>query len=168
MKWPKRNLLIWLTLIMLPMSAMADAYCFEEAGNLYGISPVLLKAISQVESNGDARAVNMNTGSGSKDIGHMQVNSFWLKHLNVEASRLFDACYCTMAGAWILSRCVDRYGYNWTAVACYHTGRGLADALDSQQRKRGQRYIEKVQTQLAMMDAPEIETGAAPLAATDR
>ena len=48
-----------------------DAYCFKEAGNHYGISPVLLKAISDVESNGNINAVNYNQLSRTVDIGHM-------------------------------------------------------------------------------------------------
>ncbi len=34
--------------------------------------------------------------------------------------RLGDACYNVQVGAWILSRCVQRYGYTWTAVGCYN------------------------------------------------
>lgn len=164
MQWFTSNMFLWIALSMLPTSAMADPYCFGEAGNRYDISPLLLKAISQVESNGDIRVVNTNAGSGSKDMGHMQVNSFWLKHLGTDASKLFDACYCTMAGAWILSRCIERYGYGWTAVACYHTGRGFSDALNTSQRERGQRYIKKVQAQLAIMNTQK----TAPVALAGR
>lgn len=86
-----------------------DAYCFQEAGSYYGISPVLLKAISDVENNGNIHAVNYNQSSRTVDIGHMQINSFWQKHLGENYERLFNACFCTMVGAWILKQCVDRY-----------------------------------------------------------
>ena len=62
-------------------SASAENFCFTDAGTAYDISPVLLKAISEVESNGNPQAINYNRQSGSTDIGHMQINSFWKKYL---------------------------------------------------------------------------------------
>jgi hypothetical protein len=103
----------------------------KEAGTCYGISPTLLKAISDVESNGNIHAVHYNPLSRPTDVGHMQINSFWQQFLGEHYKTLFDACYCTMVGAWILKQCIDRYGYNWNAVACYHTGYGLSDAKSS-------------------------------------
>jgi soluble lytic murein transglycosylase-like protein len=129
-------------------------YCFQEAGARYGISPLLLKAISDAESNGDIHAVNYNAASGTVDIGHMQINSFWKKHLGAHYETLFEACYCTMVGAWILKQCIDRYGYDWDAVACYHTGRGVADAKSRAKRKHGSAYIRKVKKRLAAAKQP--------------
>lgn len=96
------------------------AFCFEEAGERYGVSPQLLWAIAKTESNFKATAVNYNN-NGSFDYGVMQINSSWYGKLGADRwMRLGDACYNVHVGAWILSRCVQRYGYTWAAVGCYN------------------------------------------------
>lgn len=95
-------------------------FCFEEAGERYGISPQLLWAIAKTESNFNASAVNYNN-NGSFDYGMMQINSSWYRELGTDRwMRLGDACYSVKVGAWILSKCVQRYGYTWAAVGCYN------------------------------------------------
>lgn len=95
-------------------------FCFEDAGNTYGISPTLLKGIARVESNLNPKAINKNT-NGTSDIGLMQINSAWLRSMSVNANDLLnDACLNTMTGAWILRQCIDRHGYGWEAVGCYN------------------------------------------------
>ena len=95
-------------------------FCFEDAGNTYGISPILLESIARVESNLNPRAINKNT-NGTSDIGLMQINSAWLKSMSVNTNALLnDACLNTMTGAWILRQCIDRHGYGWEAVGCYN------------------------------------------------
>ncbi|OPY84724.1 MAG: Transglycosylase SLT domain protein [Syntrophorhabdus sp. PtaU1.Bin153] len=97
-----------------------SAFCFEEAGERYGVSPQLLWAIAKTESNFNATAVNYNR-NGSFDYGVMQINSSWYRELGTDRwMRLGDACYNINAGAWILSKCVQRYGYTWAAVGCYN------------------------------------------------
>ena len=96
------------------------AFCFEEAGETYGVSPQLLWAIAKTESHFNPAAVNYN-GNGSFDYGFMQVNSSWYRELGYDRwMRLGDACYNVEVGAWILSQCVHRYGYTWAAVGCYN------------------------------------------------
>lgn len=98
-----------------------DPYCFVEAGEMYNVSAQLLWAISKVESNHDPKAINFNK-NGSYDICHMQINSQWVKSLGQERwEGLSDPCYCTKIGAWILSQCVEKHGYTWEAVGCYHS-----------------------------------------------
>ncbi len=96
------------------------AFCFEEAGEKYGVSPQLLWAIAKNESHFNPTAVNYNK-NGSFDYGVMQINSSWYGELGRERwMHLNDACYNVDVGAWILSQCVRRYGYSWTAVGCYN------------------------------------------------
>lgn len=96
------------------------AFCYEEAGHEYGINPLLLKAISETESNQNPAAINTNA-NGTKDTGLMQINSFWIKRLNLNYSRLLsDPCYNVETGAHILRKCIDRYGFNWQAIGCYN------------------------------------------------
>lgn len=98
----------------------ASAFCFEEAGKTYGISPMLLESIAKIESSLNPNAINKNH-NGSIDIGLMQINSFWLKTLKLDTDKLIsDPCYNTMTGAKILKQCIERYGYTWAAVGCYN------------------------------------------------
>ena len=95
-------------------------FCFEEAGEEYAISPELLWAIAKTESAFNTHALHYNA-NGSFDYGLMQINSSWYKELGRERwMRLNDGCYNVKVGAWILDRCIKRYGYTWAAVGCYN------------------------------------------------
>jgi len=105
-------------LFLLP--ALAQAFCFEEAGRLYGVNPRLLQGIARVESGLNPSAVNRNR-NGTVDLGLMQINSFWLNTLGTSSRELIDKpCYNVMVGAWILSDCLDRHGKTWKAIGCYN------------------------------------------------
>ena len=130
----------------------ANCFCqelyFDEAGRYYNISPELLEAIAWVESNKTVNAVN-NNKNGSYDFCHMQINSkYWKPVLENNWQYLSNPRYCSMVGAWVLRQCVDRYGYNWDAVACYHTGYSPKDAPNKGKKERGIKYIKKVQNAL--------------------
>ena len=104
--------------MLLPVTA--SAFCFEEAGQAYGVSPLLLRGIARVESGENPTATNRNK-NGSVDLGLMQINSSWLKPLGASAKDLIDRpCYNVMVGAWILSDCLNRYGNSWEAIGCYN------------------------------------------------
>ena len=124
-------------------TANADTYCFEKAGVYYNVSPALLTAISYVESKRDPNAVHHNT-NGSVDRGHMQINSCWKRSLSAGWNHLSTPCYCTMVGAWILRQCVDRYGYDWDAVVCYHMGKASSE-LEHRKKQQAANYVGKVQ-----------------------
>ncbi|MCE5313107.1 MAG: lytic transglycosylase domain-containing protein [Nitrospiraceae bacterium] len=107
-------------LIFILAPALCSAFCFEDAARENSLSPELLKSIAQVESGMDQKAVNKNR-NGSTDLGLMQINTFWIKPLNLDRERLLsDACYNTKTGAGILKKCIDRHGYTWKAVGCYN------------------------------------------------
>lgn len=110
--------ILYIITILLPVNV--TAFCFEDAGNRYGINPTLLESIAKVESNLNPKAMNNNT-NGTSDIGLMQINSAWLKSIGANANDLLnDACLNTMTGARILRHCIDRHGYGWEAVGCYN------------------------------------------------
>lgn len=95
-------------------------FCFEEAGQRYNINPRLLRSIAQVESGLNPRAVNKNP-NGSMDLGLMQINSAWLRTIDVTREELMNnACLNTMTGAFVLRQCINRHGYTWGAVGCYN------------------------------------------------
>jgi len=79
----------------------ASAFCYEEAGTMYGISPLLLWTISKGESNFNPAAVNHNT-NGSFDFGLMQINSSWapsLRRIGIPWEALADPCTNVKVGA---------------------------------------------------------------------
>ncbi len=116
MKFPA--LILFLTLLLTPGAAYP--FCFEEAGAAYGISPVLLRSIADVESGMNPAAVHHNR-NGSTDFGLMQINSSWLKPLGVDSGELLsEPCRNVMTGARILRECLDRLGDNWEAIGCYN------------------------------------------------
>lgn len=110
------NPFLWI--LLLPR--ICFGFCFQDAGQQYSISPVLLETLARVESNLNPKAVHRN-GDGSFDVGLMQINSSWMSRLNRRAEDLLaDPCANVMAGAWVLRHCLDTYGYTWQAVGCYN------------------------------------------------
>ena len=110
--------LLLLFLILIP--DWVSAFCFQEAGSRYRVSPWLLWSIAKVESGLDPSAINQNN-NGTVDVGLMQVNSIWAEQLGKTWDHLDDPCTNVMAGAWILNQCIQDYGYTWKAVGCYHS-----------------------------------------------
>jgi soluble lytic murein transglycosylase-like protein len=107
--------------LILLAASTAHAFCYEQAGAEYGLAPEILQSISSTESGNKPYAVHYNS-DGTFDVGLMQINSSWEKSVGKELwSRLFDPCTNVRMGAWILARCVKRYGYGWKAVGCYHS-----------------------------------------------
>ena len=134
-------------ILLLGMSAVstrpADAFCYEAAGNRYGISPNLLYAISKGESSFNPIAINYNT-NGSYDYGLMQINTWWHKQgLAPVWHHLDDPCVNVAVGSWILKQCVDQYGYAWNAIGCYNAGAGWEQS--PKRRAAGLRYIRRIQ-----------------------
>ena len=116
--------------------------CFNEASRRYEISPGLLKAIAMTESSLRTDAINRNK-NGSYDYGIMQINSCWRDELGYRWDYITDPCYNIMVGAWILKRCMVRYGYTWDAISCYHTGRKLSK-LKGKKLRKTIRYLQRV------------------------
>ena len=108
-------------LLLVATGAHADALCFDEAGALYDINPLILRAIAKVESNYKTRAINWNR-NGTYDFGVMQINSSWASSLGMERwSTLGDSCSNIKTGAMILATCMKKYGYTWEAIGCYNS-----------------------------------------------
>jgi len=115
----KKLVFIFICLLLI-LPQIAFCFCFEEAGERYGISPQLLWGIAKVESNFNPYAVNSNS-NGTYDFGVMQINSSWYRTLGKELwGQLGDPCTNVYTGAWILARCIQRHGYTWEAVGCYN------------------------------------------------
>ena len=96
--------------------------CWNDAAARYGLSSHLLYAIARAESGLNSRAIGRNR-DGSRDIGLMQINSWWLPVLarhGIHERDLYEPCTSIHVGAWILAQNVARHGYTWEAVGAYH------------------------------------------------
>lgn len=133
---------VFALMLFVTLAAVAEAGprtmmdCFNEAGRTYKVPPMLLQAIAWVESRYDKNANNHNT-NGSIDMGVMQINSLWLEPLaeyGIEKKHLYNACFNINVAAWILRKQINEVGYNWQAVAHYH----------SRTPERGESYARKV------------------------
>ena len=142
----RSSLIVAALAVALGIGTSAQAFCFDRAGDMYSISPELLEAIARVESGLNPAALNRNR-DGSYDYGLMQINSRWQDILGGNWQYLSEPCYNVMVGSWILRQCIDRYGYTWDAVACYHTGKGISD-LNGPRKQRGITYVGKVREAL--------------------
>jgi len=126
-------------LLILLYGHSAGAYCFDEAGKIFGISPQLLRAVASVESSFAPWAINYGNKNGSYDVCMMQINSSWHDVIGKELwNALSDPCTCVKVGAWILGGNMAKHGYNWKAVGYYN-------ATSKEKRKE---YIRKVKTAL--------------------
>lgn len=149
----KAKLLLAVAALNLALAADVSAFCFEEAGQQYGINPQILRAIAKVESNFNPAAVNYNT-NGSYDFGLMQINSIWAPTIGKERwNSLGDPCNSVKTGAWILSMCMEKYGYTWKAIGCYN----------SQTPDKRDKYSKKVFDQLQRVKPLKQEAAYTPL-----
>jgi hypothetical protein len=83
----------------------------------------LLRAIARQESGLTPHAIGKNT-NGTRDIGVMQINSWWLTHLEpigIDEKALMNPCLNIHVGAWILAQEIARHGLTWTAIGAYHS-----------------------------------------------
>ncbi|OWQ92137.1 hypothetical protein CDN99_07235 [Roseateles aquatilis] len=140
--------------MLLLATVTSRAMCFEAAGQRYGVSPLLLRAVARQESNLNPRASHRNA-DGSTDIGLMQINSSWVPTLaryGVHAHDLWDPCANAMVGAWILASNFRRMGDTAMALGAYN-------AQDPQKRLA---YARQVLRHYARLKAEEeIALGAA-------
>lgn len=133
---------------LLPVGA-ASAACFEHAAQRYQVPEVLLRAIAQQESGGNAHAINRNS-NGSFDIGLMQINSFWFPTLarhGIAPQHLYDPCVSTLVGAWILSQGFARLGYNPQGLGAYN-------ASSPEKREHYARQVLRRVAHLSALGAP--------------
>ena len=115
------GLVLGICLYAIPSSA--QAFCFEEAGARYGISPHVLYGIAKAESGLKPDAINWNKNK-TYDYGLMQINTIhepMLKKAGIKWESLADPCTNVMVGAWILSQRIQEYGYNWKGIGAYHS-----------------------------------------------
>lgn len=105
-------------------------YCFQDAASTYSIDYRLLRAIAEVESGMNPRAIGLNKRNGkvvSEDVGLMQINSSWFPVLYekwgiTREHLLNEPCQNIYVGAWILAKNISSNGVNWESVGAYNAG----------------------------------------------
>lgn len=125
----------------LVLTATARADVFDAPCSRYRVPKRLVLAIAKTESGLDPWCVNVagktyRPGSRagalavicqaqarglSHDIGLMQINNWWLRHLNLSPEVVLEPRNNATLGVWILAREIRRHGYNWKAVGAYHS-----------------------------------------------
>lgn len=106
--------------------------------------------------NPEARGINPN---GTYDIGLMQINSSWLQTLKtykLNEKSLKDPCLNLKVGAWILSRNVHQYGWNWEAIGAYNVG--CQKLTKTECSKRRFVYAKKVHNALSSSEIQSTRT----------
>lgn len=118
-----KNILIFL---VASYPCFANAFCFEEAGKRFDVSPLLLKAISYTESRLNPKAINSSNSNKTVDYGLMQINSSWFSTLEKKGidrnDVINDPCVNVMVGAWILAKNFETSGESWLSVGAYNAG----------------------------------------------
>lgn len=101
--------------------------CFQQVGDYYRISPLLLRAIAWQESSMKPSAIGRNPNpamASEYGIGLMQISSWHLPKLRAmgvsEEMLLNNVCLNITVGAWILAENVGRHGLTWEAVGRYN------------------------------------------------
>jgi len=149
----KKLLLVLLLVVTNSGHANALDQCFNQAGQRYNISPMLLKAIGKVESNYNPRAENVKT----KARGVMQIHPWWfarIEKLGVDPEALWDGCTNILWGTWILAQEIVRYGNSWTAVGAYGAG-GYNENNQEEREQQYKIYARKVQAKLEWLQKQE-------------
>lgn len=153
-------------------AAAPSTNCWQMAGTRYQISPWLLYAIAQAESDLNPRAVNRShvQRTGTYDIGLMQINSSHLApgrpltKAGWAERDLFDPCKNIFIGAWLLAENIRRMGPKWDAVGAYNAVcvQLKGEACVAARRK----YIHRVWTRLtrsAHVSAQQHQTAVQPV-----
>ena len=113
-----------------------ETVCLEQS-----ISKNLVQAIAEHESGLNPLAINiqgkgfypkgrseaqaliqeaMKSGA-SYDVGIMQINSYWIKRLQLDPVSLLEPEINLSLGVKILKKEIERYGFTWKAVGSYHS-----------------------------------------------
>lgn len=97
----------------------------EETAESYGISPILVKAIIEVESGGDANAI----GDGGNSLGLMQIQPRYHAQRLKEGESLLDPKVNVRVGCEILSEIMAKYGTLDEVLTVYNAGHDTGDRL---------------------------------------
>ncbi len=131
------------TVTSLPESWHAFVPCLKQAATHYGLPPVLVAAVVDVESAGNPLAIGVNTKAVKApkpktkeeaithavelwqrgvnfDVGLGQINRVNIKKHRIDIAALFDPCVNVHWVSYFLYDRFQKYGAKWTAVERYN------------------------------------------------
>ncbi|GJL61888.1 MAG: hypothetical protein NPIRA04_05420 [Nitrospirales bacterium] len=131
------------TVSSLPESWHAFVPCLKQAATQYGLPPVLVAAVVEVESAGNPLAIGVNTKAVKApkpktkdeaithavelwqrgvnfDVGLGQINRQNIKEHRIDLAALFDPCVNVQWVSYILYDRFQKYGLKWIAVERYN------------------------------------------------
>ncbi|MEQ9418131.1 MAG: lytic transglycosylase domain-containing protein [Salinisphaeraceae bacterium] len=119
--------------------------CVDQIAVVYQVPVEIIAAIRIVE--GGRPGLVVTNRSGSQDLGPMQINTWWIEHLDEwgidRNDLLHNPCTNIATGAWIFRQEYDRFGNLPDAFAAYNAGAGNL-AAGRQYAERAQKVLEKV------------------------
>ena len=128
------------------LSASEIARCWVSTGVKYQVDPLLLYSIAEQESSLNPLATNGGNSDGTRDIGLMQINSFWFPVLDkygISEQDLFDPCVNIDVGGWILYQSIQIFGNNWRAVGAYNAGTSKSEEAEMLRQKYAERVYKR-------------------------
>lgn len=96
---------------------------FIESGKMFAIPPILLKKIATIESDLNPNCITNNTNK-TTDYGLMQINSCHFKELDsvgIKKEDIMNPRVNILAGAYLLSKYINLYGFNLESIGRYHS-----------------------------------------------
>lgn len=114
----------------------AEADCYDYAAYQNQVNPWVLRAIVDVESEGNPAAIRRNR-NGSIDRGAAQINSVHLNELaqfGIGPNELMNECVSINVAGWLLRKRIKEFGNTCRALGSYH---------NKNERERND-YIEKI------------------------
>lgn len=104
--------------------------------------PIELLAAVRIAEGGELGSAGPENGDGSRDLGPMQINEWWLPRLQAfgitRDDVLNNECTNLAVGAWILSSEQERFADWYLSIAAYNVG------ADDAEGPVGQRYMRRV------------------------
>lgn len=140
-------------ILVLFSSSPLYANCWERAGQMYNVPPLLLYAMAQQESSLNPTAF-ARANNGTYSVGLMQINSSWFPQLEkygITERDLYHPCTSIHVGAWILAQEIERYGLTWTAVGAYYAG-AYTEETKAWKLRHYRDYASKVMTRLSNLE----------------
>lgn len=139
-----------LALFLMPINGFANTtqntarpflHLFEKSSSRWGPPSKILRSIAAQESSYQPWCVNVEgkdyypktrnealaiihqaeRENRLYDVGLMQINRYWLRYLGLKPEIVVEPSINVHIAAWILSKEIQKYGFNWKAIGSYHS-----------------------------------------------
>jgi hypothetical protein len=144
-----RSQTVRVTTPLLARPAAAYESLIREHSSREGVRPDLVRAVIQVESGFNARAVSPRGAKGLMQLMPATAAQFGVRNV-------FDPAENIRAGVGYLRSLLDRYNNEELALAAYNAGPGAVDRYDSQvpPYRETKDYVERIRAVTALAAIP--------------